>query len=123
MKTILVVDDDPVDLKLISDTLEKFQYKIVTADNGLDSIAKARDIRPDLILMDILMPEMDGTEAYSLIKADPETEDIPVLFLTCALSKDEEHLGANIEESFFNVLAKPFKTSELVARIRDILGE
>lgn len=123
MKTILVVDDDPVDLKLISDTLEKFQYKIVTADNGLDSIAKARDSRPDLILMDILMPEMDGTEAYSLIKADPETEDIPVLFLTCALSKDEEHLGANIEESFFNVLAKPFKTSELVARIRDILGE
>ncbi|MFA5260305.1 MAG: response regulator [Candidatus Omnitrophota bacterium] len=123
MKTILVVDDDPVDLKLISDTLIKFRYKIVTAMNGPDSIAKARDIHPDLVLMDILMPEMDGTEAYSRIKADPETEDIPVLFLTCALSKEEEHLGANIEESFFNVLAKPFKTSELVARIRDIIGE
>ncbi len=123
MKTILVVDDDPVDLKLISDTLEKFQYRILTATSGLDSIAKARDVHPDLILMDILMPEMDGTEAYSLIKADPKTEDIPVLFLTCALSKEEEHLGANVEESFFNVLAKPFKTSELLARIRDILGE
>ena len=123
MKTILVVDDDPVDLKLVSDTLKKFHYAVVPAVSGPESIAKAREVHPDLILMDILMPGMDGTEAYSRIKADPDIEDIPVLFLTSVLSRDEEQLGANIEESFFNVLAKPFKTQDLVARIRDIIGE
>ncbi len=123
MKKILAVDDEPVDLKLIQDTLRKNNYEVLTASNGPEGIAKAREYQPDLIIMDILMPGMDGTEAYSRIKADPQTETIPVLFLTAVLSKEEEQLGANIEESFFHVIAKPFNHQDLLARIKDIIGE
>lgn len=123
MKKILVVDDDPVDLKLIQKQLEASHYAVTVAHSGEEGIQLARDLRPDLIVMDILMPKMDGTEAYSHIKNNPETADIPVIFLTAVLTKTEERLGANIEETFFNVIAKPFDHKEFLARVRTVLGE
>ena len=122
VKTILVVDDDPVDIKMIKTRLEKNDYAVVTANSGTEGIERAQEVLPDLIVLDILMPEMDGTEAYSHLKNDPRTSDIPVLFLTAVLTKKEEKLGANVEESFFNVIAKPFDEKEFIQRIRDILG-
>ena len=123
MKKILVVDDDPVDVRLIMSRLTKNHYEVVTAASGAEGITQARAHHPDLIILDILMPQMDGTEAYSLMKQDPELADIPVLFLTAVLTKKEEQLGPNVEQSFFNVIAKPFEEQELLARIRAILGE
>ena len=123
MKKILVVDDDPVDMKLIQNRLSKNNYEVLTAASGAEGIAQAKEHHPDLIILDILMPQMDGTEAYSLMKQDEELADIPVLFLTAVLTKKEEQLGANVEESFFNVIAKPFEEKELLGRIRSILGE
>jgi CheY-like chemotaxis protein len=122
MKKILVVDDDPLDLKLIKERLIANHYEVFVAHNGPEGIEMARQHHPDLIIMDILMPKMDGTEAYGIIKNDPTIENIPVLFLTAVLTKKEQNLGANIEEDFFNVLAKPFDEKEFLKRVTKILG-
>ena len=123
MQKILVVDDDPLDVRLIKERLLAHNYEVIEAFSGPEGIEMARAHHPDLIVMDILMPKMDGTEAYSIIKNDAATANIPVLFLTAILTKKEEQLGANIEESFFNVIAKPFEEKDFICRIQSILGQ
>jgi CheY-like chemotaxis protein len=115
-KKILVVDDDPEILRLTEDALKKREYAVVTAANGARALEQLRIERPDIILADVLMPEMDGYSFYKALKNNPLLVDIPVLIIT----------GRGGMEDTFKVLGvdgfitKPFTTEDLVTEIEHI---
>ncbi len=114
---ILVVDDEEDILDLLELRLAANGYSVVTANNGKDAIRLAKEEHPNLILLDIMMPGMDGSEVAGILRNDPETKNIPVVFLTCLYSQDEEkNWGHTIHGNFF--IAKPFDQNELLAEIK-----
>lgn len=113
---ILAVDDTPRDLDLLAMILGREGYALVLAAEGTQALDCAHENNPDLILLDILMPGMDGIEVCQRLKADPATQSIPVIFLT-AQSKPEEIL-AGFEVGAVDYVTKPFQIPELLARVR-----
>jgi len=89
-KTVLIVEDDPRNQRLFRDFLEKFAFTVYEAGNGKEAVDKAQQFLPDLVLMDIQMPVMNGIDATRLIKSDPATSKIPVIALTSYAMKDDE---------------------------------
>ncbi|HVF49990.1 MAG TPA: diguanylate cyclase [Pyrinomonadaceae bacterium] len=112
---ILVADDEPVNLALIKRRLEWEQYKIVTAQNGREAVERARELSPDLIILDVMMPVMDGLEACRILKGTPETRDIPVIFLSALDDTETKVSGLSIGANDY--ISKPFRTEELLARV------
>lgn len=116
-KKILIVEDEPNNLTLFRDLLQKFGYSTIEALNGLDGVKMARDSKPDLILMDIQLPVMDGFEAIRILKKDIQTKTIPILALTSyAMKGDREKI---MKAGCDDYLAKPIHIEEfleLVAR-------
>lgn len=112
MPRILVVDDDPNSRKIIELMLSSQGYSLLFAENGREAVARAGDSLPELILMDVLMPIMNGHEATRLLKADPRTQRIPVVALTAlAFATDrQEALAAGCDD----YLSKPFTRCELL---------
>ena len=123
-KRILVVDDEPGFVKLVKMRLEAHGYAVVTASDGQEGIAKVKQLVPDLILMDIMMPNMSGGDAVRLLKADLKTSHIPVIFLTAILEKKEEqwHHKINIDNKLYPAIAKPFNSEEFLRKIQEVLG-
>ena len=116
---LLVVDDDPVNVELLCDLLEALDYRALPALGGEAALAAARERRPDLVLLDIMMPGLNGYEVCRRLKEDPATAAIPVVFVT-ALSDTEDKVKA-IEAGGDDFLTKPFNRPVLVARIRSLL--
>ena len=114
-KTILIVEDEPRNLKLFRDLLQRFGFVTVEATDGEQGVELARTRKPDLILMDIMMPKMDGLEATRLLKADAETKHIPIIALTSyAMKGDRERtLAAGCDE----YIAKPVDIQELLEAV------
>ena len=112
---VLVVDDDPVNLDILVQTLEQ-DYFLIIAKNGKRALDLAFSHHPDLILLDILMPEMDGFEVCQRLKADKETEGIPVIFLSVMESPGQKHRG--FEVGGVDYVTKPFHADEVLARVR-----
>lgn len=118
--TVLVVDDTPDNLSLISELL-KDSYRIKIANNGQRAIAIAQsDNQPDLILLDIMMPEMDGYEVCSVLKSNPHTKDIPVIFLTAKTAIEDEQKG--LEMGAVDYITKPISPPILLARVKTQLA-
>jgi len=116
---ILIVDDEPDIIEFLSYNLIREGYKISTAINGLQAIDEVKKNKPDLILMDIMMPEMDGITAVSKIKALPGTEEVMILFLT---ARSEEYSQiAGFEAGADDYISKPIKPKILVHRINALL--
>lgn len=113
---VLVVDDSPDALSLINDTLEEAGMDVLVALEGRQALNIIKKIRPDLILMDGVMPHMDGFETCKAIKADASLTDIPVIFMT-GLTETED-IVRGLESGGVDYLVKPVKPNELVARIR-----
>jgi two-component system cell cycle response regulator len=113
---ILVADDEPVNLALIKRRLEWEEYRVETAEDGGQAVEAARRVLPDLIILDVMMPVLDGLQACRLLKEDPATRDIPVIFLSALDDTDTKvsglALGAN------DYVSKPFSSEELLARVR-----
>ncbi len=121
-KKILAVDDEKEMLALLEKRLLASGYDVFTAANGQDALAIARREQLDLIILDILMPEMDGSETAARLHEDPKTKDIPILFLTCLFTKREEHLeGHEVGKNFF--VAKPYEVEDLLGEIKSIIGK
>ena len=114
-KVILIVEDEPKNLKLASDLLQASGYTTIEATDGKQGVELAKAKNPDLILMDIQMPVMDGLEATRILKRDTTTKDIPVLALTSyAMKGDEERI---LEAGCNGYLAKPFDIQELLKEV------
>ncbi|MDD9877003.1 MAG: response regulator [Magnetovibrio sp.] len=114
-KTVLLVEDDPRNQRLFNDLLEIQGYRTVTSDTGLDAVELARAHRPDLILMDIRLPQVSGVELTKIIKADDELRRIPVVALTAkALPGDEARLLAGGCDGY---LAKPINIKDFLSTV------
>jgi signal transduction histidine kinase len=113
---ILVVDDEPRNLQLLGTLLRKGGYRVRFAGAGATCLASAREQAPDLILLDIMMPGMDGYEVCRALKEDPATRDIPVIFLT-AKAQTEEVVDA-FKAGGVDFVTKPFRARELLARVK-----
>lgn len=123
MKTslILVVEDEPDIRELISLTLQFGGFKVVQAANGEEALQKAIEVRPDLILMDVRMPIMDGFEACQELKRQPQTQDIPVVFLS-AKGQDAD-IKKGYEVGAVAYWLKPFSPEHLPLQLNDILAK
>jgi sigma-B regulation protein RsbU (phosphoserine phosphatase) len=113
---ILIAEDDAEERELLGKILKKEPYRISIADNGRQTIETVFNAPPDLILLDVLMPEMDGFEVCKKLKESPETLDIPIIFITGLIDEIEKIKG--LQYGAVDYLTKPFNSSELLARIR-----
>lgn len=120
-KKILIIEDTEDNRQILRDLLGMAGYTLVEAGDGAEGVAKAAEHRPDLILMDIQMPVMDGYEATRRIKADPALKSIPVVAVTSyALAGDEAKTRAAGCDAY---IAKPYSPRQMLAKVREILGE
>ncbi len=119
-KTVLIVEDNELNMKLFHDLLEAHGYGTVATRNGVEAIDLARKHRPDLILMDIQLPEVSGLEVTKWIKDDPELHAIPVIAITAfAMKGDEERIRQGGCEAY---LSKPISVAKFIETIRQFLG-
>ena len=116
-KTVLIIDDDPTVGELMKRQLLKENYKVVIAPNGKEGVRLARDLQPDVIILDILMPEMDGWSVLRTLKADPKVSDIPVIMASIL---DEKNKGFSLGAADF--LSKPVQKEYLMKSIRNLIG-
>jgi class 3 adenylate cyclase/CheY-like chemotaxis protein len=116
--TVLVVDDLPQNARLLDAVLAPRGYRVLTAESGEDALALLKDMSPDLVLLDIFMPGMDGYEVCRRIRQQPATEFLPVVMITA--SGDQEKRGA-IEAGADDFVTKPFDQAELLARIKSLV--
>jgi CheY-like chemotaxis protein len=115
-RTILVIDDDSELLATLKGLLEDYDYCVVTATGGAEGLLKLKTITPNLILLDIAMPIMDGMEVLDQLKSNPETSSIPVVMLTAIA--DTQTLWKAQEMGAINYIVKPFKDTDLLKWIR-----
>ena len=118
-KKILVVDDDAELVELISFNLKQAGHSVGTASNGVDAIKKARSLEPDLIVLDVMMPELDGFAVCEILRRDSSTATVPILMLT-ALSSELGRL-AGLGSGASEFITKPFSPRVLVQRIEELL--
>ena len=119
MKKVLVVEDHPDVLDILTLKMEAMGFAVISANNGKQGVAKAIEEKPNLILMDIMMPGMDGREATRRIRSNPISKDIPIL-ATTGLSRESD-LNECIEAGCNDYIVKPFAPKELVSRIERLL--
>lgn len=118
-QTILVVDDETDLLDLIEYNLHKEGFKVLKAENGEEGIKVAKEHRPDLILLDIMMPKMDGLEAVEIMRKDEDLQKTPIIFLTARSDEKTEIDGLN--KGGDDYITKPISTTKLVSRIKAAL--
>ncbi len=116
MQTILIIDDQPINLAVAVGNLEAYDFEVLTARDGAAGIRRARSTQPDLILLDIGMPGIDGFETCRRLKASSETAAIPVIFMTARTDAEAKVRG--FEVGAVDYVTKPFETAELTARVQ-----
>ncbi len=121
IKTVLIVEDNELNMKLFHDLLDAHGYRTLQTRNGMDALRLARDQRPDLILMDIQLPEVSGLEVTKWLKEDDELRRIPVVAVTAfAMKGDEERIRQGGCEAY---ISKPISVGTLIDTVRRFIGE
>ena len=120
-KKILVVDDEADILHFLELVLRERGYDVLTAGSGRQAIELARDARPDLVLLDIMMPQMDGWEVLKLLRVDDETAHIPVAMLSARTEAKDRVQG--LQEGAIDYICKPFALQELLGKIETIFSQ
>jgi twitching motility two-component system response regulator PilH len=115
IRKILIVDDSATERHMLKDLLTKAGYDVVASDNGEDAIIKARQVKPDLILMDVVMPGLNGFQATRAISRDPETRSIPVIMCTSKSQETDKIWG--LRQGARDYVVKPVVREELLAKI------
>ncbi len=118
-KKILVIEDDANILELLAYNLSKESYVVKQAESGERGIGMAKKERPDLILLDLMLPKVDGLEVCRTLKGDPETKGIPIIMVTA--KGEESDIVCGLEMGADDYITKPFRPKELVARVRSVL--
>ena len=120
MKKILVVEDDPKMIRILVDALKKGNFETIEAANGEEGLRAALETKPDLILLDLIMPVMDGLEMLNKLRAEEEGKDMPVIILTNA--GDFDKIAQAVERGICSYMVKSdFTIEDLVKRVKDLL--
>jgi CheY-like chemotaxis protein len=114
---VLVVDDDPSIVTVVTIILSAEGFDVLEATSGEEGLELARKTSPDIILLDIMMPEIGGFEVYSMLRLDPVTADIPIMFLTASMKP--EHISRSTEIGACGYIIKPFSPPALVNALRE----
>ncbi len=118
-KKILVIEDDPPTLRLITYTLQQEGYRVLTATNGLTGIRKAQNENPDLILLDVMLPGIDGFEICHRLRTETQTAGLPIILVSAKAQEIDKTVGLKVGADDY--ISKPWQRSELTAKIADIL--
>lgn len=116
---VLVVDDEPEAVELVEFNLKQAGYTVVTAADGTEALTKARSALPSLIVLDLMLPEIDGLEVCKMLRRDPSTSAVPIIMLTAKAAEIDRILG--LELGADDYLTKPFSPRELVLRVKKLL--
>ena len=117
--TVLVVDDNLQNLELLVAYLDGLKCRVITAADGLQAMEKVQQEKPDLILLDLMMPRMSGFEVCRKLKSDPETRDIPIIMVTAL--KELSDIERGVESGTDDFISKPVSRLELLTRVRSLL--
>jgi CheY-like chemotaxis protein len=120
-RVILIADDDEDILMLLTDVLERSGHEVVAARNGIAALAAARERRPDLAVLDVAMPELDGLEVLERLRGDAETRELPVVLLSARVQEEDVARGFATGANAY--VRKPFSPRELTERVADLLGD
>lgn len=118
-KNILVIEDDEIVARTIERSLRGEEFKITVANSGIEGLKIARKMIPDIVILDVVMPGMDGYTVCREMRADPALQDVPILFLTAKIKDEDKIAGFNAGADDY--LSKPFNIDELILRVRAIL--
>jgi twitching motility two-component system response regulator PilH len=119
--TVLIVDDSPTETTVFRNALVKAGFQVETASNGEEGVQAARKLHPDVILMDVIMPGLNGFQATRMLKKDPATAEIPVIVVTTKDQQTDRTWG--LRQGAVDYLVKPVDPNELIARVKVVLGE
>ena len=118
--TVLVVDDDPVILKLLEVNFEMEGFEVVRASDGAMGLERAREVLPDIVILDVMMPRMTGYEVAKALREDAGTAHIPIIFVTARAQSSDVERG--IELGVDDYVTKPFDPLDLIARVNALLA-
>lgn len=118
-RTILVVDDEPAIVQIARDYLDRAGFRVVTASDGVTALHIARNERPHLLVLDLMLPGMDGLDVTRTLRQDPATRKLPIVMLTARVDETDKLIG--LELGADDYVTKPFSPRELVARVRAVL--
>jgi twitching motility two-component system response regulator PilH len=119
IRKILIVDDSPTERHVLNDLLTKAGFEVVTSDNGEDAIQKAKQVKPDLILMDVVMPGLNGFQATRAISRDPDTRTIPIILCTSKTQETDKIWG--LRQGARDYVVKPVDRDELLGKINALV--
>lgn len=120
MANILIVDDSPTEVHVLTSILEKHGFVVGVATNGEDGVEKSKADKPDLILMDVVMPGMNGFQAARQISTDPETSSIPIILVSTKDQETDKMWG--LRQGAKDYVTKPAQEKELITKINNLLG-
>lgn len=120
-KKILVVDDEELIVKMVGLRLKANGYDVISACDGKEGLTKAKEESPDLIILDVMMPVMDGYKVCGLLKKDTRFAKIPVIMFTAKAQVDDKKIGEEVGANAY--ITKPFDPQVLLGKIRELLGE
>jgi DNA-binding response OmpR family regulator len=118
--TVLVVDDDPVILKLLEVNFEMEGFLVIRASDGAEGLERARAMRPDIVVLDVMMPRMTGYEVAKALREDDDTAHIPIIFVTARAQSSDVERG--MELGVDDYVTKPFDPLDLIARVNTLLA-
>jgi DNA-binding response OmpR family regulator len=120
-KKILVIEDDPATLRLVDYSLRHEGYQVLTASNGLEGMRKVQTEGPDLIILDVMLPGMDGFEICHRLRSEPATAQLPILMFSAKAQEIDKDTGLKVGADDY--LSKPADPSEIVSRVRSLLTQ
>lgn len=120
-RKVLVVDDEPSIAKILRKQLEVAGFEVAVAVDGEEGLAKVREWKPELVLLDVMLPKLNGHEVCKALKADPTLSRIPVIMLTAKTQRQDQDLAQQQGADAF--LTKPFQLSELLVKVKGLLGQ
>jgi twitching motility two-component system response regulator PilH len=121
MALIMIVDDSPTEVHVMKTALEKHGFETMSASDGSECLSLARQVRPDLIFMDVVMPGVNGYQATRTLTRDPQTRSIPVVMITTKGQETDRIWG--MRQGAVDYLVKPVGESDLIAKAEEVLGQ
>ena len=118
-KKILVTDDSPTIVAMMKELLESAGYSVVTASDGQEALDKAKKERPDLIILDLMLPKIDGYKVCAILKFDKNYSSIPVIILTARAGESDKELGAEVRADAY--VTKPFEPDIFLAKVKELI--